>query len=132
VGLDNPLSSENLAARQIAETQLASAYTSGDLLEVVSTAGITAGDAVKIADGTNSQVVAVSGAGVAGGLSASQIRFTTQSGVATGLANSYTTSAMVRLMHEVDVADPVSALTTVDELYRFGIDSIVNQIDFSA
>jgi hypothetical protein len=39
---------------------------------------------------------------------------------------------MVRKLHQVNVADPVSAIDTVDELYRFSIDSIVNQIDFSS
>ena len=83
-------------------------------------------------DGTNSQVVSTSGVGVADGLTASQIRFVTQSGGSTGLEEAYATGTVVRQLHEVDVADPVSAVTTIDQLYRFSIDSMVNQIDFSA
>lgn len=131
LGFDIPTSSEVLAARQITETKLASPYTSGNLLEVSSTAGFSAGDAIEIVDASNSQRVVVSGAGVAGGLSASQIRFVTVSGVGAGLANTYATGTMVKKYHAVDVADPVSSVTKIDELYRFQIDSIVNQINFA-
>jgi len=74
----------------------------------------------------------VSGAGAAGGLSVSQIRFTVVSGVSTGLASPYSLGAIVRKYHPVDAADPVSAVKTMDQLYRFQIDSLVNQIDFSS
>lgn len=132
LGFDKPVSSEILATRQIVETSLASGYSSGNILEVSSTAGFSAGDAIEILDATNSQRVLVSGAGVAGGLSASQIRFVPASGVAAGLANPYATGALVRKYHPVDIADPVSAVSTVDALYRFQIDSIVNQINFAS
>ena len=132
LGFDIITSSETLALRQIVETSLASAYSSGDILEVASTAGFAAGNAIIIQDDTNSQVVVTSGAGTADDLTASQIRFTTQSGIILGLENSYSSGVLVRVMHEVDVSDPVSAVTTVDELYRSSIDSIANQIDFSA
>ncbi len=131
IGLNITTSSQILAARQIAETSVATAYTGTDILEVSSTAGFSAGDSIKINDGTNNQVVIVSGAGTGDGLTASQIQFVTQSGGAIGLATAYGTGTLVRLLHEVDIADPVSAVSTVDQLYRFGIDSLVNQIDFS-
>jgi hypothetical protein len=130
LGFDLPVASETLASRQITEDSLASSYTSGDIIEVTSTAGFTAGDALQILDASNNQTVLISGAGVVNGLSAAEIRFVTGSGVSTGLANTYAAGALVRKLHNVDVADPVSALTTVDGLYRFGIDSIVNQIQF--
>ena len=132
LGLDITTSSETLAAREIVETALANAYTSGDLLEVTSTAGLLAGDSILVTDGTDSQNVLVSGAGVSAGLPASDIRFVTESGVTTGLATTYVAGTLVRKLHEVDVKNPVSATTTIDELYRFQIDSKVNQIDFSA
>ncbi len=131
LGLHLTVSSENLAARQLAETSLASDYTSGDLLEVVSTAGFNAGEALEVRNTTNSQVVLVSGAGVSDGLSAAQIRFVSVSGASTGLATTYSGGAQVRKHHSIDTADPVSAISTVDALYRFSIDSTVNQIDFS-
>jgi len=132
LGLHLTISSEELAARQLAETSLASNYTGGDILEVNSTAGFAAGDALQIRDTSNQQIVLVSGAGVSAGLTASQIRFSTVSGLSTGLANTYNTGAFIRKFHPVATADPVSAVKTMDQLYRFQIDSIVNQIDFSA
>lgn len=130
LGFDIPTASETLAARVIVETSLASAYTSGNILEVDSTAGIGAGNAILVRDGVDSQTVLVSGAGVSDGLAASEIQFVTASGG--GLAMTYEAGTMVQLLHEVDVSDPVSATTTIDQLYRFQIDSQVNQIDFSA
>jgi len=132
LGLHLFVSSELLAARQIAQTTLASDYSSGDLLEVVSTAGFSAGSALEVRDTVNSQIVLISGAGVTGGLSASEIRFVTTSGITTGLSTTYSGGSQVRKYHEIETASPVSAITTLDALYRFQIDSIVNQIDFSA
>jgi hypothetical protein len=132
LGLHLTTSSELLAARQLAETALASAYTSGDLVEVISAAGFNAGESFQIRDVDNSQLVLVSGAGVSDGLSASQIRFVTVSGETTGLANTYLAGAQIRKFHPIDTPDPVSAISTVDQLYRFSIDSTVNQIDFSS
>ena len=130
LGFDIPISSEQLASRQIAETSLASAYSSGDLLELNSIGGFSAGDPIQIRDTTHSQVVLVSGTGTAGGLTVSQLRFVTVSGQSTGLANTYSAGALVSKFHPVDNPDPVSAVTTVDALYRFQIDSLVNQINF--
>ena len=132
LGFDIPLSSETLASRNIVESSLASSYTTGDLFELASTTGFSSGDSLVIQDGTNSQSVIASGVGVSDGLTAAQIRFVTQSGVTTGVSNTYATGSLVRLLHETDVADPVSPVNTVDTLYRFSIDSISNQIDFSA
>jgi len=132
LGLDITTTSEALAARTITETALASDYTSGDILEVTSTAGVDAGDCLLVTDGTDSQNIVVSGAGVTDGLPSGDIRFVTASGESTGLAMTYEAGTLVRKLHEVDVSNPVSATTTIDELYRFSIDSQVNQIDFSA
>lgn len=127
LGFDITTSSETLAGRQIAETDVTTAYSTGDVLIMRSTTGLTIGDAFLVTDGTNTSSAIVSGT-----LSASQVRFTTASGLGTGLDNAYAAGSMVRKLQEVDVANPVSAVTTVDELFRFQIDSQVQQIDFSA
>lgn len=127
LGFDITTSSETLANRQIVETDLTSAYSSGDLLTVRSTAGLSAGDAFTITDGTNTSLALVSGTE-----SASVLRFTSVSGAGFGLDNAYGTGALFKKLHEVDDPNPVSAIQTIDALYRFQIDSIVNQIDFSA
>jgi hypothetical protein len=132
LGLHLTVSSEQLASRQLAETALASDYSSGDLLEVVSTAGFNAGETLEIRDTNNQQLVLISGAGVGDGLSASEIRFVVVSGASLGLANAYSTGAQIRKYHPIDGPDPVSAISTVDQLYRFQIDSMVNQVDFSS
>jgi hypothetical protein len=131
LGLHLTVSSELLAARQLAETALAVDYTVGDIVEVVSTAGFTAGSAFEIRDTVNNQLVVISGAGVGDGLGVSEIRFVSVSGVGFGLANTYATGAQLRKFHPIDQPDPVSAISTVDQLYRFQIDSMVNQVDFS-
>lgn len=127
LGLHITVSSEQLAARQLVETDLTSAYSSGDTLTVRNTAGLSSGDAFQVTDGTNTTTALVSGT-----LSASEIRFTAISGAGLGLSNSFASGSILKKLHEVEGADPVSAVTTMDELYRFSIDSIVNQIDFSA
>ncbi len=127
LGFDITTDSLTLASRNIIETDLTSAYNSGDTLTVRSTAGLSSGDAFVVTDGTNDNIASISGV-----VSASVLRFTAVSGAGQGLANIYATGALLKKLHEVDVADPVSAVTTMDELYRFAIDSMVNQIDFSS
>jgi len=127
LGFDITTDSVTLASRSIIETDLTVAYTTGDTLTVRSTAGLSDGDAFVVTDGTNDNIATISGV-----VSASVVQFTAVSGAGEGLANVYNTGALLKLLHQVDVADPVSAVTTVDELYRFSIDSMVNQIDFSS
>jgi len=127
LGFDIVTESVILAARQITETDLTASYSVGDTLTVRSTAGLSSGDAFQILDGTNSDTALVSGTE-----SSSVFRFTVVSGAGDGIANAYSTGAMIRKLHNVDVADPVSAVTTIDQLYRSAIDSVVNQIDFSS
>lgn len=126
LGFDISTASEDLAGRQLVETDLTAAYSTGDLLTVTSTVNLDPGDAFEVLDGTNTSTGLVSGT-----ISSSVFRFTAVSGVELGLDNTYALGSLVRKLHPVNVADPVSAVDTVDELYRFSIDSIVNQIDFS-
>jgi len=126
LGFDIVTASIDLATRQIVETDLTVDYSTGDTLTVRSTAGLTDGDAFEILDATNSDIGLVSGTE-----SSSVFRFTAVSGAGLGIANVYSTGAMVRKLHTVDQSDPVSATTTIDQLYRSSIDSTVNQIDFS-
>jgi len=127
LGFDIPTLSVDLAGRQLVETDLTATYSSGDLLTVTSTANLDDGDAFEVLDGTNISIGLVSGTE-----SSSVFRFTSVSGVELGLDNEYAIGAKVRKLHPVNAADPLSAITTVDELYRFSIDSIVNQVDFSS
>lgn len=127
LGLHITVSSEQLASRQLVETDLTSAYSSGDTLTIRNTSGLSAGDAFQVTDGTNTSTALVSGT-----LDSTSLRFTSVSGAGNGLDNAYASGSILKKLQEVEGADPVSAVTTVDQLYRSAIDSIVNQIDFSA
>jgi len=128
LGFDVVTDSETLASRVFIETSVTVDYTSGDLLTVGSTTGLTAGTPFIITDGTNSSTALVSGTE-----SASVLRFTTSSGGGLGLDATFLASGtLVRKLFETNTVEPVSAIKTVDQLYRFSIDSIVNQIDFSS
>jgi hypothetical protein len=130
LGFDIATASETLAGRQLVETDLTAVYTGSaiaDTLTVGSTSNLETGDAFEILDGTNSDIAIVSGT-----ISSSVFRFTSVSGAGAGFGATYGVGSLVRKLHTVNIADPVSAIDTVDELYRFSIDSIVNQIDFSS
>ncbi len=128
LGLDITASSESLAGRSRIEVFVTSDYSGGDLLSIGSTSSLSAGDAFMVSDGTNSDIALVSGT-----IDGSILRFTSVSGVELGLAHTYTANlAIFKKLQEVSSVEPISAITTVDQLYRFGIDSVVNQIDFSA
>ena len=126
LGLHLTVSSEQLALRQVVETDLTAGYTSGDVLTVGTTDGLTAGDAFQVTDGVNTTTALVSGT-----LSASSLRFTSVSGAGFGLPSSFSAGALLRRLDILEGAEPVSAVTSMDQLYRFAIDSIVNQIDFT-
>lgn len=127
LGFDIVVASESLAARQIIETDLTANYTGGDTLTVRNTAGLVSGDAFEIRNTTNTDIALVSGIN-----NSSIFSFTVFSGGNLGLSTTFDIGSMVRKLHPVDVADPVSAVTTIDQLYRSSIDSVVNQIDFSS
>ncbi len=132
LGFDLGVSSETLSARQMVETGVASAYASTDIISVDSTVNLSAGDSIQIVNPTTSQVVLVSGVGTGDGLSAGEIRFVTASGISTNLSIAAPTGTLVRKLDSLIDSAPVSAVKTMDALYRFGIDSLVNQIDYSA
>ncbi len=131
LGFNLGASSETLAGRQLAETSMASNYGSGNIISVASTVNMAAGDAIQVKSATQSQLVIISGAGTGDGLSAGEIRFVTSSGADSNLNFLPQSGDLVRKYHNLDAENPSSPVDTMDELYRFGIDSIVNQIDYS-
>ena len=129
LGFDMGVTSEGLASTAIKEVVTTGNYTvGGSTLAVGNGLGVTAGDALCITDGTNTDYfVAVSG--------------TTDTSIHVpnvsehnfnAIQNNYTLGAKVQLMKPSDPeVDPVSALTTVDQVCRWGVMSLLNQIDFS-
>lgn len=132
LGFDLGVSSEVLSARQMVETSVATLYSTGDILSVASTVNLSAGDSIQIVNTTTNQTVLVSGVGTGDGLSAGEIRFVTASGITSNLSIAAPTGTLVRKLDSLIDSAPVSAVKTMDALYRFGIDSLVNQIDYSS
>jgi len=122
LGLNIVSSSENIAALQAVETSLSSTYSSGGTLNVTASVGLVAGDAFMITNGTNKEYFVASGVTVSTiGISGS------------GLVNTYSGGSLVQKIFERDAnADLASPYTTVDELTRFALRSIANQVNFAA
>lgn len=129
LGFDMAIESEELAGYSAKEVITSANYTvGGDTLMVSAGLGVSAGDALYITDGVNTDYfVAVSG--------------TTDTAIKVpnetdhnfnAIANNYTAGAKVQLLVPVDPEfEPNSAVKTVDEVCRWGVMSIINQIDFS-
>jgi len=129
LGFDIPLTTEDLAGLAMTETQIGANYTAGNTTLTVSAGlGVEAGDACLIYDAANSDYfVAASG--------------TTDTSIAVsadpylGISNNYTTAsgAIVQVLKQQDPdGEPNSYYTTIDSIARWGVKSIINQIDYSS
>lgn len=121
LGLDIPFTSESLASNQVKQTSLASDYTSGTSLTVTTADLITGGDCIALTDGTNTEYRGVESAGGAGVT------------LASGFSNSYDAGSLVQVVVIQDsTGEPPPIYNKLDDYVRFGLASIVNQIDFSS
>jgi hypothetical protein len=137
LGFDVSVTSEDMAGVTVRETVISSSYVAGaDTLNVSAGLGVSSGDCLYITDGSNEDYfTAISG--------------TTDTAIKVptvgvngfdGISNSYTyvapsagTGARVQLLRKQDPdAAPMSYYTNIDAITRFGIKSIVNQIDYSS
>lgn len=123
------VSSESLSTNLSTQTMLGTSYTvSGATLVLASDIGFVAGDSAYITNGTTSDYFTV--------ISGSGVTWTVPN-VATngfnGIANSYTTgeAKVMRLRFQDPDQEPVCYHDTIDSIVRWGIASLVNQIDFS-
>jgi hypothetical protein len=126
LGFDIPAVSEDIAAKVASEIVLTSGYTaySGTVMAVTSTQDLTTGMAFAITDGTNREYFVASGVG------ANSISFV--SAVTSGLEHSYATGSVVQKIFERDAdADLAAPYKDIDEIVRFILRGIGNQIDFS-
>lgn len=129
LGFDLPISSEVLAQTQINEAELIQNYPYGGDYTFLYTGGgtgATTGDAMAITDGANKiDYFIVQGTGPAAG----QIAVTSGT-----ISNTYTAnSAKVQLLKINDPEhEPTSHYATVDAIARYGIKSMVGQIDYSS
>lgn len=136
LGFDLPQTSEDLAAVSVKESVLTQNYTTDTAnLYIQSGMGVVPGDCLMITDGSNTDYfTAISGT------TDTNIKVPT---MAThnyvGVANSYAyspaasgTGSKVQLLREQDPdGTPTLYYTDIDSITRFGLKSIINQIDYS-
>lgn len=137
LGFDLTTNSEDLQAVTVRETTLSSNYTAdAPTLNVNSGLSVSVGDCLMITDGTNTDYfTAVSGT------TETAIKVPTLSpNNYTGITHSYSysitasgTGTKVQLLREQDPdASPTAYYTDIDAITRFGIKSMINQIDYSS
>ena len=130
LGFDLSITSESIAGISAKEALLASNYTTDTASMIIGVGtGVVNGDCMLITDGTNTdyfQVITVSGV----------ILTVPTNGVNgfIGISNSYTAGvSKVQLLKEQDPEQvPTAYHDTVDSITRWGISSMVSQIDFSS
>ncbi len=132
LGFDLVLDSESLDSVAVKEAILGADYTTDTTpLTIGAGTGVTAGDCLMITDGTNTDYfVAISGT-----TDVSIVIATNGNNNYIGIANSYTTAsgALIQKLRRQDPEGrPIMWYTDVDAILRFGIKSIVNQIDYSS
>lgn len=125
------MSSEELASNLSTQTTLATTYTADtDTLVLTSDIGFVVGDSGYITDGLNENYFTViSGSGVTWTVP------TFGTNGFTGIDNTYTASSgikVMRLRFQDPDQEPNYYHSTVDSIVRWGIMSLVNQIDFSS
>jgi len=136
LGFDLDMNSEELAAVSVKESVITENYIADSSdLKVQSGLGVAEGDCLMITDGTNTDYfTAVSGT------TDTIIKVpTVATHNYTGIANGYTyvaasagTGAKVQLLREQDPDGvPTMYYTDIDSITRFGLKSIINQIDYS-
>ena len=132
LGFDLELDSEALDAVAVKEAILGSDYTTDTTpLTIGAGTGVIAGDCLMITDGVYTDYfVAISGT-----TDVSVVVATNANNSYVGIANSYTTAsgALIQKLRRQDPEGrPTMWYTNIDAISRFGIKSIINQIDYSS
>lgn len=129
MGFDLSVDSESIASMGITEADLVSDYTADDQYLYTDAYGCVSGTCGVITDGSNTnyfQIIAVSGTRLT-------VPTASNNGF-TAITNSYvsgSTKIQILQYQDPDVF-PVPFHRTVDSVIKWGINSIVNQIDFSS
>jgi hypothetical protein len=126
LGFDVYTSSEDMAAIAVTEAMLTSSLTaSGTSMTINQSIGAVEGDCLMITDRTNTDYFQLTADPVGG------TALTCTAGV---IKNSYTANeAKVQLLREKDpFSDPYLWHDTIDSITRFGLKTIINQIDYSS
>jgi hypothetical protein len=130
LGFNLSTDSESIASTGVYEALLSSDYTAGDAsLYVVNATGFVVGKCALVTDGVNTDqftILAVSGTKIT-------VPTVGVNGF-DGIANSYSTGlAKVQILnYQNPDSFPVPYHRTVDSIIKWGVNSIINQIDFSS
>lgn len=131
LGFTDPVTSEELANISVAEALVTSNYTNDTSpLSIGAGTGIVAGDSLSITDGTNIDyftAITVSGTDITVAVSGTNGY--------RGITNDYATADDTRvqvLKNQDPDAAPQSHITSIDGAIRYGLKSIINQIDYSS
>ncbi len=122
LGLDILFTSEDIASNPPTQVSLAATASALDTSLTVTTAGVvTEGSCIAISDGVNTEFR---------GIESSIGNVLT---LASGINNGYAAGSLVQVLTIQDPAGlPVSAYETLDDVVKFSLASLINQIDFSA
>lgn len=124
LGFYAPCTSEDIAGTPVYETYLTFPYTavSGlSYVDVYSSSVATTGDCIGITNGTNTEYRYVSS------VAAGKIN------INVALANNYTYNSRIQVLRFQDPeSKPASIFESIDDVTRFAVSNIVNQIDFSS
>ena len=130
LGFDLQVTSEDMATVAVREVTLGSNYTTDTSPMTISAGtGVAAGDALMIYDGTNTDYFTA----ISGTTDTSVVVATLATNSYVGVANSYTTGARIqRLRYQDPDSAPAPYYDSIDEIHRFGLKYIINQIDYSS
>ncbi len=132
LGFDLTIDSEALAGISIKESYITANYTTDTTpLTIAAGTSVDEGDCLMITDGTNTDYFTA----LSGTTDTSVAVPTSGNNSFVGIAHSYTTAsgARVQILRQQDPEGAPSAwYTNVDSITRWGIKSVVNQIDYSS
>lgn len=121
LGFDIPITSESIASQSPTQVYVSSPYVSGTTLNISSSNGLSPGQAFMVTDGTSKEYFVAQSVGV-GTLAIS----------GAGLANDYAAGSLVQKIFERDpVSDVASPYTRADDIIKFALRAVANQIDFA-
>ena len=132
LGFNLEMNSETMASVSVREGLLGANYTANTTpLTIGAGTGVTAGDCMVITDGTNTNYFTA----LSGTTSTSVVVPTSSNNGYIGIANDYTTASgavLQKLRRQDPDGEPTMWFNEVDSITRFGLKSIINQIDYSS
>lgn len=132
LGFDLSLDSQSLAGVAVTEGYITGNYvTDTTPLAISAGTGVSAGDCLMISDGTNTDYFTA----LSGTIDTSIVVPTNVNNNFVGVTSSYTTAsgAKLQVLREQDPdGRPTLWYTNIDSIVRFGIKTLVNQIDYSS